>query len=467
MARRTATRALGTPDVESRILFAPRSYQRAVQEAWRAGCKRLVTVWHRRAGKDVTWLAVTLEALLKRPGLYFHVFPTFAQGRDALWIASSEGKRHLDLFPRELVTSVNETEMQIRFANGAIWQVMGGDQPDSMRGTNPYGIVYSEYPEMPDEAWSVLSPVLAENGGWAAFAYTPKGRNHGHALYQRALDDPTWFVSRLGIDATRRDGRDESGEEVITAAAVEQERRDGHPEEFIQQEFYVSFDASLVGSYYGDQLRLAESEGRITRVPWHPTVPVTTGWDLGFDDYTAIWIVQPVGRELRVLEYLEGEGEHIPYYAKILKQAEYAYGEHLLPHDAEADNIRAELTIEQQLRSLGVRPTRIVPRGDVNHGIQAVRALFPRLVFDEQKTRLGRDRLAAYRKQRDKSTQTYRAKPFHDQASDAADALRTLAVGLHERSDLPRPQYARSSTTDVFGDARGMPRYAQSGTAAW
>src|SRR5689334_2595598 len=100
--------------IEERCVFAPRSYQRQVQEAWRGGCKRLVTVWHRRAGKDVTWLAVTLEGLLRRPGLYFHVFPTFAQGRDALWIASSEGKRHLELFPRELVTSVNETEMQIR-----------------------------------------------------------------------------------------------------------------------------------------------------------------------------------------------------------------------------------------------------------------------------------------------------------------------------------------------------------------
>ena len=83
MARRTATAALQTRASESRVIFAPRSYQRRVQEAWRAGGKRLVTVWHRRAGKDVTWLAITLEALLRRPGLYFHVFPTFAQGRDA------------------------------------------------------------------------------------------------------------------------------------------------------------------------------------------------------------------------------------------------------------------------------------------------------------------------------------------------------------------------------------------------
>src|SRR3990167_1305689 len=405
--RRTATAALQTRAPESRVIFAPRTYQRRVQEAWRAGGKRLVTVWHRRAGKDVTWLAITLEALLRRPGLYFHVFPTFAQGRDALWIATSppeEGevrpKRHLEIFPRELVASVNETEMQVRFTTGAIWQIMGADHPDSLRGTNPLGVVFS---------------------GWAA--------------YDRARWDAAWFADRKTIRETRRDGVGESGAPVIAEAVLDEKRREGWPEEEIAQEYLCSFDASLVGAYYGDQLRAAEADGRVTRVPWEPTVPCVTAWDLGYDDATAIWVVQAVGRELRVLDYLEAQGEFVPYFAKQLKTLEYVYGEHLLPHDAAAENIRAEQTIEGQLRALGIRPTRIVPKAPVETGIQAVRALFPRLVFDAARCRLGLERLAAYRKRKDQQTQEYRGAPVHDVASDAADALRTLAMGLRRSEE--------------------------------
>jgi hypothetical protein len=176
------------------------------------------------------------------------------------------------------------------------------------------------------------------------------------------------------------------------------------------------------------------------------------------------WFVQVVGREIRVIDYLEAEGQHLPYYARELRAREYVYEEHLLPHDAEADNIRGA-TIQAQLRELKIGRTRIVPKESVEIGIQAVRALFPKLVFDEARTRLGRERLAAYRKEKN-ADGYYKAKPKHDQASDAADALRTLAMGLRERSGQPMPSYARSATLDVYGESRGR-MIARSETAAW
>ena len=424
----------------SRILFRPRSYQRDLQLAWRAGARRLVTVWPRRTGKDKAWTAIGFEGVLKRPGLYLHVFPTFALAKKALWNATSDGERHLDIFPRELMAAdPNETELRVTFVNGSLWQLMGAEDPDSLRGLNPYGVVLSEYSEMDEEVWRVLSPILAENGGWIGFNFTPKGRNHAYRLWETAREhmlagDPTWYASKLTVDQTRRDAPGESGAPVIPPEEIAAERQHGMPEEFLLQEYYTSFDASLVGAYYGDQLRAAEADGRVTRVPWEPTVPCVTAWDLGYDDATAIWVVQAVGRELRVLDYLEAQGEFVPYFAKQLKTLEYVYGEHLLPHDAAAENIRAEQTIEGQLRALGIRPTRIVPKAPVETGIQAVRALFPRLVFDAARCRLGLERLAAYRKRKDQQTQEYRGAPVHDAASDAADALRTLAMGLRVRS---------------------------------
>lgn len=473
MARRTATRALGRADAETvqeRCTFSPRSYQKRVQEAWRAGARFLVTVWPRRSGKDKVWTAIALEGLLRRPGLYLHIFPTLALARKALWDASSDGTRHRDLFPHEIVVAVNETELQITFANGSIWQLLGAEDPDSLRGLNPYGVVLSEYSEMSEETWRVLSPILAENHGWIAFNFTPKGRNHAYRLYMLsrervAAEDTAWFSSKLTVDEVRRDGIGEGGGEVIPAEEIARERQHGMPEEFVQQEYFTSFDASLVGSYYGAALRQAEAAGRITRVAWHPTTPVITAWDLGFDDYTAVWFVQPVGRELRVIDYHEAEGEWIPYYAKVLKEREYAYEEHLLPHDAEADNIRGD-TIQNQLRALKVGRTRIVPKESVEIGIQAVRALFPKLVFDEVRTQLGRERLAAYRKDKN-ADGYYKAKPKHDQASDAADALRTLAMGLRVRSDTPMQTRAASATSDPYGDGRAMAKYAESGTRTW
>jgi len=298
------------------------------------------------------------------------------------------------------------------------------------------GVVLSEYAEMDPEVERVLDPALASTDGWMVYAFTPKGRNHGYQLYQFARaevanENPRWYVDVRTVEQTTKDGPGEPGESVTPLKYIEEQRRRGYTEEFIQQEYWCSFDASLVGSYYGDQLRAAERDGRICRVVWEPSVPCITGWDLGLDDSTAIWIGQAVGRELRMLRYLEAEGEFIPYYARELKSLEYVYAEHLLPHDAAAGNIRHPLTIVQQLQSLGIRPCKVVPRDtNVEHGIQAVRALFPKMVFDEVGTRLGRERLAAYHKKQDKSTHLFTGKPEKDGSDHGADALRTLAVGL-------------------------------------
>src|SRR5688572_6050417 len=125
MARRTATREVQTaaPQTTTVVLprlFTPRSYQKPVIAAMDAGITRAITVWHRRAGKDLTWLNITIKAMVRRPGVYYHVFPTYAQGKRVLWDGQdNDGIKYLDRFPPELVLSKNETELQVRIAAGA------------------------------------------------------------------------------------------------------------------------------------------------------------------------------------------------------------------------------------------------------------------------------------------------------------------------------------------------------------
>src|SRR3990170_6958835 len=221
--------------MNSRVHFRYRSYQLRARAARRAGCKRFVQVLHRRAGKDRSWLSITLEAMLERVGVYFHIFPSLNQGRRDLWdnivLDNADGiersVKMISMFPPELVRAVNETEMQITLINGSVWQIMGADSAEAierLRGPNPLGIVFSEYSFMLSEAWDTLSPVLAENGGWAAFIYTPKDESHGFKLYNYAKESPEWFAQLLTIDDTRRDAVGESGGPVISREEIEELR---------------------------------------------------------------------------------------------------------------------------------------------------------------------------------------------------------------------------------------------------
>jgi hypothetical protein len=176
--------------------------------------------------------------MFERIGTYYHCLPTYNQGRKVIWDGrDKDGFKFTDHFPKDLRKSTNNTEMKIEMRNGSIWQIVGADNYDSVVGANPVGIVFSEWAvsdKYPD-AWDYFRPMLAENGGWAVFIYTPRGRNHGFELYQMALRNPEWFCQLLTVDDTG----------AITKADIESERQAGMSEDMIQQEFYCSFIASV------------------------------------------------------------------------------------------------------------------------------------------------------------------------------------------------------------------------------
>lgn len=200
-------------------------------------------MWHRRSGKDLTALNWTATAMYERVGTYFHCFPEYNQGRKVMWDGmDGNGRKFTDHIPRDLRKSTNNTEMKIELnqpkgsESGSIWQIIGADNYDSVVGANPVGIVFSEWAisDKYQQAWDYFRPMLVENGGWAVFIYTPRGRNHGWDLYQDALNNQDWFCQLLTVDDTG----------VVSKEDIERERRSGYSEDMIQQEFYCSFIAS-------------------------------------------------------------------------------------------------------------------------------------------------------------------------------------------------------------------------------
>ena len=142
--------------------------------------------------------------LLLHPGwTCFHILPTYSQAKKVIWDASTnESKRLLDYIPSEVIESKNGQEMKIRFTNGSLYQLIGSDNIDSLVGTNPKIIIFSEYAIQSPAAWDYLRPILDVNKGYALFISTPRGKNHFYDLMCMARANAAWYCEVLSIKET-------------------------------------------------------------------------------------------------------------------------------------------------------------------------------------------------------------------------------------------------------------------------
>ena len=396
--------------------YAPRAQQAAIHDS----LKRFnVLVAHRRFGKTVLCVNALVDAALrckKADGRFAYFAPFFNQAKDVAWTYL---KRYALVVPG---ASANESELRVVFPNGAWVRLYGADNPDRLRGLYLDGVVLDEYADMDPRMWAeVIRPALADRGGWAVFIGTPKGRNAFHALYEAAQTDPAWFAAIYRASETG----------IVAAEELQAAAKDMTPEQYAQ-EFECSFEAAIVGAYYGKLLGQADAEKRIGSVPWEPRSPVWTAWDLGIGDSTAIWFAQQVGNEVRIIDYVENSGVALGWYASEVadrRQRGWTFAEHLLPHDAEARELGTGKTRTETLASLGIRG-KVLPAQAVDDGINAVRMLLPRCWFDAGRCARGIEALRQYRTEWDDKRKTFRDRPLHDWTSHAADAFRYLAMGL-------------------------------------
>jgi phage terminase large subunit len=378
--------------------------------------QRAVCVWHRRAGKDDVCLHHTACAAMERPGTYWHLLPEYAQARKAVWDAVNPhtGQRRIDeAFPKEIRRFTREQEMMIGLGTVSTWQLVGSDNFNALMGTPPVGVNFSEFALANPAAWAYIRPILLENGGWATFLSTPRGKNHLKAMYDHARTDPAWFSELLTAENTG----------VFTPEQLANELRE------LQAQHGDDYGRSI----WGDLVAKAEREGRLSHVEHQEGVPVHTAWDLGFTDDTACWFFQTVFGEVHVIDYFEDAGKGIPYYADLLKARSrdlgYEYGTHFLPHDARARTLAAGgKSIQQQMHAQGIGRILIAPRLDVEEGIQAARATFPHCWFDSQACAEGIEHLRNFKREWDDEKKVFSMRPVHDQASHAASAFRTLSL---------------------------------------
>jgi len=388
---------------------------------------RAVEVWHRRCGKDSASLQLMSIASQRRIGTYWTMLPTLVQARRVIWDGiDKQGRRMIDqAFPKELRASVNNSEMKIEFKNGSIWQCVGSDNYDALVGTNPVGVVFSEYSIADPRAWDFIRPILAENDGFAVFIYTPRGKNHGHTLYEMAKNNPKWHSSLLTIEDTYRD----DGTHVITQEMYQDEIDAGMDPQLALQEFYCSFDAGLFGAYYTD----AMAKAKLGEFPWNPSKPVHTSWDLGLRDATAIWFFQETvpGGPINVINYLEENNVPLTSWYKRIHELPYTYGTHAAPHDIKKRDPDYGVRSIDTAAEFGVYFEE-APNVHLKTGIDVTKNFLPRLQFDKVNAGRGWDCLTNYRREYNNKLQVFMDRPSHDWASHGADAMRYAALTFGE-----------------------------------
>ena len=410
--------------------FEPRKYQLPFLDAMDSGYTRAVLIWHRRSGKDKTCFNFMVKKALERVGIYYYLFPSYQQAKKALWEAvDKEGFKMLDHIPKALIKNINNTEMKIELFNGSLIRLVGVENVDSIVGTNPIGCIFSEYSLQNPKAWDFIRPILAENDGWAVFNFTPRGKqNHGFELYEFAKHDSRWFTSILTVEDTN----------VLSQEKIDEEKREMFAkygdDSLFMQEYYCSFEVAVEGSYYSNQIQQAVDENRITIVPYEQSCVVDTWWDLGYGDSMAIWFTQTIGNQIRIIDYYENNSEGFPFYANILNQKHYTYGVHHAPHDIAVHELGSGKSRLEVAQSLGIY-FQTVTNISVDDGINAVRMIFNKCWFDEEKTRVGLNALRSYHKEYSEKNKEYKSTPLHDWSSHASDAFRYFAVG-HRKVDI-------------------------------
>lgn len=363
---------------------------------------------------------------MRDPATYWHMLPKANQARTAIWNAVNPhtGIRRIDeAFPKEVRETTQEQQMFIRFKTGAAWQLLGSDNYDSAVGSPPKGVVFSEWALADPAAWAYIRPILAENGGWALFITTPRGRNHAATMYESVKGDQDWYCERLTAEQTG----------VFDAHTLEKERKEyidlyGPLEGLAkyEQEYFCSFEAAVVGSYYGHILSSLEQEDRIGSFPIIEGYPVHTAWDLGHTDATAIWFFQLVQGDVRLVDYYEANEVYIDHYIKVLKEKNYNYGKHVLPHDGGNQTILGSVYDILGKNFSGVTVLR--EKESVDQGVDRAARVLKRCQIDQEKCSRGLDCLRQYRRDWDTKKNLY--KHVHDWTSHGADAFRYLAKGI-------------------------------------
>ena len=317
------------------------------------------------------------------------------------------------------------TQTSIRGFNGTEFAFIGlKNNPTNIKSFEGVDICWVEEAQTVSRlSWNVLIPTIRKQGSEIWISFNPDLETD--ETYQRFVvkpprdciimrinwSDNPWFPETLRLEKDALKERDPAAYNQVWEGMC---RR------------------SVDGAVFGNEMQVAENNGRLTSVPYDPTKPVHAVCDLGWSDATAWWFVQFVGMETRLIRYFEGSQRTMTSYLAQLQTFGYVYDTIWLPHDAENKTLAAAgRTIEDIVRAAGYK-TSIMPRVPVVDSINAARTIFPNLWFDRENCADGLNCLRHYRYEVDPSTGQFSKSPVHDQYSHGADAFRYIALMIKE-----------------------------------
>lgn len=401
--------------------FAPRPYQAELMAYFDGGGTRACEVWSRRAGKDMTMVHQAAKSAFRRVGLYLHTLPSHKQARKVVWDNIDNSGRPLlkTAFPIDIVSARNETEMKVTFKNGSIWQLVGADYFDSLVGANPVGITMSEAALTAPSAWDYFRPILAANGGWAAFISTPRGKNWFYRLLQTAKasrrSNAPWHWSHLNATQLGH----------ISAAILAQEREE-MVDELYRQEYDCDFSAANVGAIFGRWMEACDKSGRVTDDidPISPNDELIVSSDIGRRDKAAWWWWRPCLGGAELVDYDEGSGMDAEEWCERLRDDHPRPKVLWLPHDAKVKTFQSKKSVIETFLDADIADeVRINPVSSKKDQINAGRRMLPHVRFHATKCAAGVEALWEYAYKYDEEQKIFSHEPKHDWSSHAADAF--------------------------------------------
>ena len=395
--------------------YSPRDPQNEIHRAVKNN-RFVVCTAHRRMGKTVAAINQLIHSALKNDQQnprYAYIAPTYAQAKRVAF-------DYLVEFTRPLGAKVNIAELRVDFMGRRI-SLYGSENGDSLRGQYFDGVVLDEIGDQNPQIWnSIIRPALADRLGWCLFVGTPKGANHFKDFRDRAATAEGWKLLEFKASQTG----------LLDPQELASAKNEMGIDKY-NQEFECSFDSPVEGSYYGKLINEAEEANRIGIVPRDDLCRTYTAWDLGMSDSTSIWVAQVVGKEIRLVDYVENHSQSLEWYVNWLRENNWHKATHILPHDVEVREMGTGRSRKEMLLDSGLDIT-IAPKLSVADGIQAVRRILPRCWFNRETVKQGLDCLRNYRRVYDEKRNVFFDTPLHDFSSHGSDAFRYLAVGLDE-----------------------------------
>ena len=362
------------------------------------------------SGKDLVCFNLLLRAAIQKVGIYYAIYPTYSQAKKIVWDGmTNSGFQFLSFIPKELIKSINASEMKIVLRNNSLIQLVGSTDYDKLMGTNVCGCMISEYGLTDGQAYGYIRPMLNANDGFCMILSTPRGHNCLWELYSVAINSPDWFVSKLTLDDTKH----------IDPMLIEHEIASGEvSRDLALQEYWTSFSCGQAGSFYGSIIDRMRLNGQIASVPYESHLMTSTSWDIGLDTCAVIFFQVTATGLIRIIDFYENQNLSLDHYIGVLKSKHYLYNKHVAPHDMANREFSSGVSRLELAKRLDVKFT-LAPNISIQDGIEATRAMLSKTYIDDVKCASLIKHLENYRQEYDEKRKTYTGKPLHDIHSHA------------------------------------------------